>query len=325
MPICEAARYVRAGRHAGLLALLLAATALSGCMQTGASSVDAELARVRAIKGVGVVSADPQRAVIAARGQRVVVAPAQGSCIAPQSVEASSRFAFMVVSDCTLEEESEVASAGETAEILLPTAFPGVVTVSVSADPMDEEAPTATEAVERLKTYLQTPAGLAQLGRGDEDSAVRVLEMRTVGDTLYVLVDDGEPTAAPILSDRFWRAFAEVNGRLVLTTVSGFRERPMNDEEMLRKLVAQVVALRAANGEDHLAAAAREFPAALPPERGVSGPPSKRAPYSSPDAEPAPHSANVAERVKRAKPAPAAPSAAPVRSPALPSRPEAGV
>lgn len=285
----------------GLLGL--AGLGLAGCLQTGESLVSDELERVRAIRDFGVISATPERAVLAARGKRVVIEPAPGSCIARDSIEVSRTLAFLVVSDCVIERTEPLApQSAEAIEIELPAAFPGVITVSVSGAPMDEDAGRGRPAAEDLRAFLQTPEGRAQLGRGGDAAAVEIAESRIVGETLYVLISDRGAGASPLLAPEFWRAFAEVNDRMVLATVSGFRDRPMSSETMLRKLASQVSALRAANGMERGEAVAGELPAAVPPER-VNDRATKIAPYLAPGVRPAPRAPTVA----RASAAPGGP------------------
>ncbi|MBK0398018.1 hypothetical protein H0I76_02345 [Limibaculum sp. M0105] len=329
MPTSELCRAGRSrARHLALSASV--ALALSGCLAVGESGLDAELERIRAIRGFAVVSASPEKAVLAARGRRVIVEPAPGSCIARDSIEVSSSLAFLIISDCVIEHAAALLPVTSDAiEIELPPAFPGVITVSVSGAPMDDDEGGGSEAVGNLRAYLETVEGKAQLGRGGDATMVEIEETRIVGDTLYVLVRDRSEDASPLLAPAFWRAFVEVNGRMVMATVSGFRDRPVGSEAMLRKLAAQVSALRAANGLDRFEAVAGELPAALPPDRENERA-TRIAPYLSPMVEPAPRkrrAKTVTAEVKAPSP-PAAPASvdtgsaqAPKNAPAALRRP----
>lgn len=234
------------------LGLGLAATlGLAGCMevQPGAERASDELARLRGQNGFAVLADAPRRTVFIAKGREVVVAPADGFCVARESLDVSGTAAVALLADC------EAA----------PRPFPGIMMISVSGDPMG--GPSARS---ELRDFLATEQGRALLGRGNHPGAVQVVAMRDVGDGLYVLVEDRAGLPLPVLAPRFWRAFVEVNGRMAMITVSAFRENPPGDERMLASLAQQIVALRHANREPaaeaelQLAAAAPSAPAASP-------------------------------------------------------------
>lgn len=247
MPISERGpvmeRILRRTLHAVLMLPLLALA--PACMVTvGESSVENELTRLDAIRGIGLVSATPLEAVIAARGAKVVVRPAPGSCIARDSIETSELSAFLLLTDCALERlshgESDAATSEDGERLIVAPGFPGLVTISVAGEP---RAP-----LPRLKSFLESPEGQAELGRGVIGEEVEIENLRIVEDVLFVLAKDRDPEAVPLLSRTFWRAFTEVSDRLVLVTVSGFRAHELGEEAMLEQLVDQVLALRIANG-----------------------------------------------------------------------------
>lgn len=214
-------------------ALLLGGAA---CMpvEPGQSGLKAGSNRIEGENGFAVVSSSPSRTVFAAKGQQVVIAPASGFCVTEESLNVSGTAAFALVSDCAARE-------------IHARAFPGILTVSVSGDPMIPPGSTADTAINGLIGFLAGDAGEALLGRGGDAGQVSLEEMRRVGDGLYVLVRDGDTTPLPVLHPRFWRAFVELGGRMAMITVSGFRAAPVEPEQMLAFLVAQVVALKQAN------------------------------------------------------------------------------
>ncbi len=129
----------------------------------------------------------------------------------------------------------------------LPPGMPGIISVGLSGDPGFGRASAGDRGLSRLESYLQTPEGQALLGRGGDGSQVSVIETRRQGDILYVLVEDRDAAAVPVLAPRFWRAFVELNDRLAVVTVSGFRDVPMDEDEMLSHLGDQVRQLQVAN------------------------------------------------------------------------------
>ncbi len=246
----ERSRGLRRGLIApALLGPLLGA--LAGCvappgLERGFSGRDAELARARGDGNFALVSASADRAVVSALGHQIAVEPAAGFCLAREAIETSDRSAFLLLGDCALEEPA----GGDTAaaELLdLPRGVPGIITVSISGDPGFTNT-GATGDLSDLQRFVESEDGRALLGRGGDGAQVSVVETRTIGNCLYVLVEDADGSV-PVLAPRFWRAFVELNERLAVVTISGFRDRPLREEEMLRHLGDQVRQLQVANSE----------------------------------------------------------------------------
>ncbi|MCH8952761.1 MAG: hypothetical protein IID49_11655 [Proteobacteria bacterium] len=261
-------------RRSWLLAGALAAMVLSGCETPGVDARDAELTRQRAESGFAVIEASAGRAVFIARGQRVVVEPPEGYCLDEGSIAVTKHAAFALIAECMRDHRAEVengAVAGRAVEIALPRAFPGILTVSVSGEPAYGWETGALDAFEDL---LGTPAGLKLLGRGNSAAPGAITATRRIGGAIYVLIEEPAGDAASILAPRFWRAFININGRLVLTTVSSFSDRPMAEDAMMGFLAQQMTRLRQANGlrvnleEDEIA---RQMAASLASEEGQGG------------------------------------------------------
>lgn len=229
----------RAGWH--FLGLWL----LAGCeLQQGFSGLNAEWERART-GPYHVVSVAEDRAVISAKGRQVAIEPAEGFCLAQDALETSLRSAFALIGDCALDASPAEAPLGAHGELQLPRGVPGIITVSVSgqADIGSEEGQT------ELVRFLESPDGQMMLGRGVGSSGVEVVESRRIGSGVYVLVDDANADLVPVLDPRFWRGFIEVNDRLAVVTVSGFRASPLGTEQMLKYLVNQIQTLARANRE----------------------------------------------------------------------------
>lgn len=226
-------------------ALLIGLQVVSGCegqfpLEAGYSSARAELDRKKAYH---VVALSEDRAVISAKGRQVAIEPAKGFCLAEDSVEASARSAFALIGDCALDKAPDKSKRGARGELKLPPSVPGIITVSVSGNPKFDGA----NGLDGLEDFLKTPAGKNLLGRGADSTAVKVKETRQVAEGVYVLVEDKGDDVLPVLSKRFWRGFLEVNDRLAVVTVSGFRANPLGKEEMLGHLVDQVKTLAVVN------------------------------------------------------------------------------
>lgn len=219
-----------------------------------------------------VLSASPERAVLSAQGQRVAVEPTPGFCVAEDSIETSDRSAFVLIGDCALSSGGVDLSSG----------IPGITTVSISGDPGFGSRGASAADLSALERYLATPEGRALLGRGGDGGEVSIVESRREGNTLFVLVEDRAEQAVPLLATRFWRGFVELNGRLTVVTVSGFFDAPMDENQMLAHLGAQVKRLQLAN------AAPIEAPvqvAAAGPEKASSTPASPISPARTERAE----------------------------------------
>lgn len=236
----------------GLRRFLAAAALLggmAGCaefdLERGFSARDAEWARAHAPSTFSVVSASHDRAVVSALGQQVAVEPADGFCLATGAIETSDRSAFLLLGDCALEEQ-EGSDPGD-GPLELPPGVPGIITVSISGDPGFSRFGGGSDLSD-LQAFVETADGRALLGRGGDGDEVAVADTRRIGDSLYVLVEDADGSV-PVLAPRFWRAFVELNDRLTVVTISGFRDGPLSEDEMLRYLGDQVRQLQVANSE----------------------------------------------------------------------------
>ena len=225
---------------------------LAGCaelgLERGFSGRDAEWLRAGGPGDFSIVSADYDRAVVSALGHQVAVEPANGFCLAEEAIETSDRSAFLLLGDCALDGPAALGLPGTDAPLDLPPGVPGIITVTISGDPgfsrLGDEAGTLAD----LQAFVETAEGRALLGRGGDGDQVSVADSRRIGDTLYVLVEDANG-GVPVLAPRFWRAFVELNERLAVVTISGFRDRPLPEEDMLRHLGDQVRQLQVANSE----------------------------------------------------------------------------
>lgn len=237
------------------------AMALAGCENLGENRADSELARLHGQKNFTIISSTARRAMFSARGQQIVVEPPRGYCLDHGSVTITRKAAFALVSDC-LDNDSpgQAENAGEenVVDVVLTRVFPGILTVSVSGDPAYGTEPGALDAFEAL---LDTPAGQTLLGRGNSQKPGKIIAVRRIGGALYVLIEESAGGGGSILAPRFWRAFIDINDRLVLVTVSSFSDRPIADDAMMGFLALEMTELRQANSlasdseEDEIASA----------------------------------------------------------------------
>jgi hypothetical protein len=292
-------------RRSLLFAGLLAVLALAACENPGMGGRDAEFSRQHGERGFAVIEVTAELAVFAAHGKRIVVAPPQGYCLDEGSVAVTRNAAFALVADCMQDHQAKLengSGAGRAAKITLPRVFPGILTVSVSGEPAYGSEAGALDAFEEL---LGAEAGLKLLGRGNSPAPGTIIATRRIGGALYVLIEEPVAADASILAPRFWRAFININDRLVLVTVSSFSDRPMAEDAMMGFLAQQMTRLRRVNGlrvNVEEAEIARQMVASLGAEDGQGG----------------------LTVVRTARPAPSARDArAPARAPPAPRRPGA--
>jgi hypothetical protein len=243
------ARKALIGRHRfWLFGYLLGAMALTGCENIGESRVESELARIRGEKGFAVISSTSSRAVFAVRGQRVTVEPPEGYCLDEGSIDVSRLAAFALVADCLDVQVAALetgSGAGMAREIALPHSFPGILTTSISGEPAFDQS---QQSLDEFEAFIGTEQGRKLLGRGNGTVPGMVIATRKVGGALYVLVERQQTTGDEFLAPRFWRAFIDINDRLVLVTVSSFTDRPIGEDSMIGFLAHQIARLRSANG-----------------------------------------------------------------------------
>ncbi len=233
------------GRNSVMLVALVVVTA---CEQQGFSGLQAEWSRSRtSTEPFSVVTASHERAVVSARGRQVAIEPAEGFCLAEESIETSGRSAFVLIGDCALDAAKAKPVKGSRGELKLPRGIPGFMTVSVSGSSAIPLEGSRDTTLSKLGEFFDTPEGRRLLGRGGDGRRVSVVESRQIGDGLFVLVDDKDTQPVPLLSSRFWRSFVQLNDRLAVVTMSGFRDRPLSEEDMLEHLIAQVKRLNIAN------------------------------------------------------------------------------
>jgi hypothetical protein len=312
-------------RRLRLFAGVLAVLALAACENPGVGGRDAEFARQHGEKGFAVIEVTAERAVFAARGKRIVVEPPQGYCLDEGSVAVTRSAAFALIADCMQDHQEKLengSGAGRAAEITLPRVFPGILTVSVSGEPAYGREAGALDAFEEL---LGAEVGLKLLGRGNSPAPGGIIATRRIGGALYVLIEEPAAEDAPILAPRFWRAFININGRLVLVTVSSFSARPMAEDAMMGFLAQQMTRLRRANDlrvdreEDEIA---RQMAGSLGAAEGQGGltvvraarPSAAALDQAGPARSPAPRQRVASTGAGNSAPAPA-------RAPAAPRRP----
>ena len=76
---------------------------------------------------------------------------------------------------------------------------------------------------------------------------MRIVNTQLSGGVLYVLVEDRGAQPIAGIERQFWRAFLEVNGRLVALSMLGFQGAGPDPQAALNQLAALARATQAAN------------------------------------------------------------------------------
>lgn len=172
----------------------------------------------------------PERVLVADRS--VVVAGPPGYCVDRGLSRMGEGAAFVLLGSCA-------SIAGRT-DAPMPRA-PAVLTVTVS------DTAVAALEIEVLRAYLATRDGRAALSRSGDPDSVRILETRNAEGVLYIHARDVSANVAPGMSDTYWRALFELNGRLVTASVIGLEQRPITPDSGLETLRSLTERLRREN------------------------------------------------------------------------------
>ncbi|WP_118135797.1 hypothetical protein [Oceanicella sp. SM1341] len=177
--------------------------------------------------------------LVSAEGRSVSLVPPEGYCVMRDSVQTAEQVVFTLMGECATP-----AAAAIDADDLPPG---GLLTASVSYAPLFRAQEPHGASLDALEEFLGSDRGLALVGRGGETERLQILESYRENDALLLLVEDSGAQVIPISAPRFWRAFLELNDRMVSVSVSTFRDRPSDDRQMLSLLRRFIAGLREAN------------------------------------------------------------------------------
>lgn len=212
----------------------------------------------------GVAGSGANRVTVMAAGQPVTIVAPAGFCVDKRSTTVSKTGAFVLVSDCGL------------LGLAAPTGKPPIgaaMTATVSTEGLGDGGP-ATQSLAALERYADTPRGRAMVGRSGQSAGVRILQSETKGDVLYLLVEDrGSKQPIAGIDKRFWRAFLEVNGRLIALSQIGFQDGGIDDQAGLTLVASFAAAIQAGNPAGAVAKpAGAPVTAAAPAKVGAAKP-----------------------------------------------------
>lgn len=164
--------------------------------------------------------------VVKAGGTEVIVVAPDRFCVDKATVDENPRGVFMFLSDCQIVENS---SGNRLAR--LPVS--AILTASISPTGMAGSENGMKPALTALRGFLESEVGTFTLGKSNVEDATKILSVKQTDNALYLLVQDSAFRDEAGASNRYWRAFSEVNGRLVALSVTGYAH---NDSEEKRSL-----------------------------------------------------------------------------------------
>ncbi|PCJ74496.1 MAG: hypothetical protein COA53_08975 [Rhodobacteraceae bacterium] len=167
----------------------------------------------------------PKAVRVSAGDVPVVIAAPRGFCINRATIAESANGAFMFLSDCRVVADTGVASRVPISAIL---------TASISPTGLAGSENGMKPALGALGQFLATPVGVFSLGKSQVNGAVSILETKQTDTALYLLVEDRAFRDDAGVSNRYWRAFTEVNGRLVALSVTGYSDADPEEKRSLR-------------------------------------------------------------------------------------------
>ncbi len=170
-------------------------------------------------------------------GQAVTIVAPPGFCVDAKSTTTTTAGAFVLMSDCTL------LGAAKTGKPPIGAAL----TASVSNGGIAGEGDSETGTLDDLEDFAATADGRAVLGRSGQAGQVRVLSKVKSDDVLYLLIEDRGKLPVAGIERTFWRAFLDVNGRMVALSELGFEGAGLDRQAALNHLGALAAAIRAAN------------------------------------------------------------------------------
>jgi hypothetical protein len=180
----------------------------------------------------------PSAVRVSAGDVELIISAPTGFCIDRATIDENARGTFMFLSDCRV-----VASTGKAARVPISA----ILTASISPPGLVGRENGMRPALAALGQFLTTPLGAFTLSKSHVDGATSVLQTKQTDVALYLLVQDVAFEGSAGLSNRYWRAFTEVNGRLVALSVSGYSDSDPEEARSLRIIRGFVQAIVDAN------------------------------------------------------------------------------
>lgn len=166
----------------------------------------------------------PRAVTVSSANVPIIIAAPQGFCVDRATIDESPQGVFMFLSDCHIRENGRGARTPITA----------ILTASVSPSGLPGVEQGLQPALTALSQFLDTPVGAFSLSKSNIEGAASILESKQSDRALYLLINDAAFNDQAGASNRFWRAFTEINGRLVALSVTGYNGNDTDEERALR-------------------------------------------------------------------------------------------
>lgn len=183
--------------------------------------------------------ATPRESLIrhkAVMGGAVTIAAPKGFCIDASSYQDTETGAFIPIGACAALTKNPADPKPPKPAFLTATVLPmPLQATAISDDP--------NIRLREAHKFVQSDVGRAALSRVGKADTVKLLDVKTASGVLYVRLRDTSEGLPAALSNTTWRAFLEVNGRLVTASATAFAEQPFGQGkgyELLREFVAQI-------------------------------------------------------------------------------------
>lgn len=167
-------------------------------------------------------------------GGNVLIAGPAGYCPDRGASSLGGSQPVVVLGSCASVRNNPSASAPQ---------IPGILTASVS--PVN--GANLDGASTRLRAFFRSVEGRSALARDGNANSVRVLSTRRVQGAFVLQIEDRSANRIEGLSDRYWRAIFDLNGRLFTLSVIAFDTKPMSDRYAVDTLIGFVQRVRQKN------------------------------------------------------------------------------
>lgn len=174
--------------------------AVAGCEELGG------------LEGLG-LPAPVQTGVTVSRNEVTIVGP-RGFCVYPSATRDRDGRSFVLLGNCAAIFRSPDAAQPNIHAVLTATV---------------QETDTVRVATQgrALADLLRSETGRGMLSRSGDPDTVKVLDSFQRGDVLFVHASDSSAGYAPEMTPAYWRAFFDLNGRIVSVAVLGFEADPI--------------------------------------------------------------------------------------------------
>jgi len=168
-------------------------------------------------------------------GRAIVVAGPSGYCVDRSASREGTEGAFVLLGSCA------ALGGGRAA----PKAAPAVLIATVAPGASGEGL--GPEGFAGLATFFTSEPGRAALSRAGTAESVQVLEVLSVGDVLYLRIEDRAAAEGQALAPEYWRAVLSLRGRMVTLSALSEAGRPLPAGGARAVLEAFVARMQAAN------------------------------------------------------------------------------